>query len=188
MSEKIQFGNENQELDKSREVHSDILKNKHEKEILNAEKEQHGSQAELEQIRAKLEHQAPLKQEKTHSENERPVHSHPVIINKQLKDMAFSRSMTRTRKKLSKPSKAFSKVVHTEVIDKSSEFVGKTIARPSGMLVGAFIAFIGTSALLWITRYYGYAYNYLLVILLFVGGMVLGLAGEGLFRLLRKNK
>lgn len=187
MSEKIQFDNENNETHKSYEAHSEALKNRQEKELSNAEKK-HGSSEEIERIRAKLEHQAPIIEEVGHIENESPAHSHPVIINKQLKDMAFSRSMTRTRKKLSKPSRAFSKVVHTEVIDKSSEFIGKTIARPSGMLAGAFIAFVGTSALLWITRHYGYTYNYLLVILLFIGGMAIGLLGEGLLRLLRKNK
>jgi hypothetical protein len=56
------------------------------------------------------------------------------------------------------------------------------------MLAGAFIAFVGTSILLWVTRYYGYTYNYLLVILLFIGGAIVGVAGEGLWRLLRKNK
>jgi cation transport ATPase len=186
MSEKFKPQGEHGEIHKSHEVHSDALKNKHERELTKAEKE-HGSNEDLEKIREKIEHQAPLKNERSHSEKEHSSHSHPVIINKQLKDMAFSRSMTRTRKKLSRSSRAFSKVIHNSTIDKSSEFVGKTVARPSGMLTGAFLAFIGTSALLWITRHYGYTYNYLMVVILFVGGMLLGLGLEGLYKTLRKK-
>lgn len=187
MSEKFQPKVEHKEVHSSHETHSDALKNKHERELTKAEKE-HGNNEDLEKIREKIEHQAPVKHEKSQSEKEHSSHSHPVIINKQLKDMAFSRSMTRTRKKLSRSSRVFSKVVHNSAVDKSSEFVGKTIARPSGMLTGAFLAFIGTSALLWITRHYGYTYNYLMVIILFAGGMILGLGLEGLYRTLRKNR
>lgn len=186
MSEKFKSQVEHGEIQSSHETHSDALKNTHEKELTKAEKE-HGSSEELEKIRQKVERQAPVKSEKTQTEKEHPSHGHPVIINKQLKDMAFSRSMTRTRKKLSRSSRAFSKVIHTPVIDRASEVAGKTVARPSGMLVGAFLAFIGTSALLWTTRHYGYTYNYLMVVLLFAGGMVLGLGLEGLYKVLRKK-
>lgn len=186
MSEKFIPQGEHGEIHNSHETHSEALRHKYEKELSKAEKE-HGTNEELEKIREKIERQAPLKHERSHSEKENSSHGHPVIINKQLKDMAFSRSMTRTRKKLSRSSRAFSKVIHNSAVDKSSEFVGKTIARPSGMLTGAFLAFIGTSALLWITRHYGYTYNYLVVIILFAIGMLLGLGLEGLYKVLRKK-
>jgi hypothetical protein len=152
-----------------------------ERELTSAEK-QHGNQEHLENIQKSVEQQAISAKEHAPSHHEH-TNQHPVLINKQLKNLAFSRSMTRTRKKLSAPSKVFSKVIHSSVIDSSSEFVGKTIARPSGMLGGAFVAFIGTSALLWITKHYGYEYNYLLVVLLFVGGSIIGVAGEYLLNL-----
>jgi hypothetical protein len=186
-NEQYHGGHEHKETLSSQEAHSESLHNKRERELTKAEKE-HGSTEQIEAIRLKVEKQAPLQtQEQSHKENEQPKHHHPVLVNKQLKDMAFSRSMTRTRKKLSAPSRAFSKVVHAPIIDKSSELVGKTVARPSSMLAGAFLAFVGTSILLWVTRYYGYTYNYLLVILLFVGGAIAGIAGEGLWRIIRKR-
>lgn len=171
----------------SHEATSDALKQKHERELTHVEK-QHGSDEHLEAIRNKVERQAPTEhQQHSHTEKDH-TNNHPVLVNKQLKDMAFSRSMTRVRKRLSAPSRTFSKVIHVPVIDKSSEFIGKTVARPSSMLTGAFVAFVGTSALLWITRRYGYEYNYLLVILLFVGGAILGVAIEGLWRLTHKKE
>lgn len=185
MSEQYHGKNEHKEALASHEVNSEALRSKHEREPTKAEKE-HGSEQQLEAIRKTVEKQAPFAHELPQKENEH-TNQHPAVVNKHIKDMAFSRSMTRTRKKLSPPSRAFSKIIHTSVVDKSSEFVGKTVARPSSMLAGAFVAFVGTSALLWVTRYYGYTYNYLLVILLFVGGAIAGVAGEGLWRLLRKK-
>lgn len=186
MSEQFHGSNEHKTAHESHEVHSDALKQKHERELTHAEK-QHGSNEHLEAIRNIVEQQKPIEHHQhLHAEQDH-TNNHPVLVNKQLKDMAFSRSMTRVRKKLSVPSRAFSKVIHISAVDKSSEFIGKTVARPSSMLTGAFIAFIGTSALLWITRRYGYEYNYLLVILLFVGGAILGVAGEALWRATHKK-
>jgi len=113
---------------------------------------------------------------------------HPVLVNKQLKDMAYLRAMTRVRKHLSLPSKAFSKVVHSKAVERPSEIIGNTVARPSGMLGGALVATIGSSALLWITKHYGYEYNYLAVILLFVIGLTLGLAMELLWKTFRLKR
>lgn len=166
--------------------HSERVQNTTERELTKNEKE-HGSTEQLEKLQQLVEKKAVSKSEFTRSDTE--IQSqHPVLIRKDIKEVQFHRTMTRVRKKLSAPSRIFSKVIHTSTIDKSSEFIGKTVARPSGLLAGAVLAFIGTSALLWITRYYGYEYNYLLVIVLFIAGMAIGLLAEGLWRLLRKNK
>ena len=154
-------------------------------EISHAEK-QHGNQEHVDRLHAAAETKAVSGKETSVGEREQPK-QHPVLVNKQLKDMAFSRAMTRARKKMSAPARAFSKVIHNPAVDKPSEFVGKTVARPTGMLWGAIFAFVGTSALLWITRYYGYEYNYLVAILLFVGGAAIGTALEGLAYALRRR-
>jgi hypothetical protein len=148
---------------------------------------EHGNEEQLEAQRLVVEQHAKSAHEHAHSKQENTPH-HPVLINKQLKETAFSRSMIRTRKKLSAPSRALSKVIHTPVIEQTSETLSKTVARPSSMLGGAFFALLGTSILLWVTRRYGYEYNYLAVILLFGGGLVIGLSIEGLWRLLSKNR
>jgi hypothetical protein len=183
MSEQLQ----NQEHGNALEglAQNEQSKNISERELTAHEKE-HGSVGQLEKLQQIVEKQAVSKYEVARSENEHPG-QHPVLIRKDIKEVQFHRAMTRVRKKLSVPSRAFSKIVHISVIDKSSELIGKTIARPSGMLTGAILAFVGTSALLWVTRYNGYEYNYLVVLLLFVGGMFIGVAGEVLWRLLRNK-
>jgi hypothetical protein len=168
--------------------HHEHVEHKHsqaEHEPTHAEK-QHGNQEHLERLSKAVEQNAISGKELSNTENEQP-NNHPVLVNSHLKAMAFSRAMTRARKKLSAPSRAFSKVAHSSIVDKPSEFIGKTIARPAAMMWGAVFAFVGTSTLLWITKHYGYEYNYLLVVLLFVAGAILGTALEGLTYLLRKR-
>lgn len=185
MSEKY-TPKEHQEAIVSSEHKTERLHPHHERELTSAEKE-HGAKNQVEQLSKEVEQKALSGKELAPGETEQ-FKNHPVMVNKQLKDLAFARALTRTRKKLSVPSRVFSKIVHTQSIDRSSEFIGKTIARPTSMLSGAMLAFIGTSALLWITRKYGYEYNYLVVILLFACGWAIGLTGELLWRSTRKSK
>ncbi len=139
-----------------------------------------------ENLAAKVEQLAVSGKEMSRSETA-DTKQHPVLINKQLKDMAYSRSMTRVRKHLSLPSKLFSKAIHSKILDKPSEVVGNTVARPSGMLGGALLATIGTSVLLWVTKHYGYSYNYLAVIMLFALGMIFGLVTELIWKSLKRK-
>lgn len=166
---------------------SDKLHTIHEKELTQAEKN-HGDATQLEQLRQTAEKHASLAQERSQTEKESSPLQHPVYVNKQLKETAYSRTLTRVQKRLSVPSRVFSKAIHSKVLDKPSEVVGNTVARPSSMLGGAILAFLGTSVLLWITRRYGYEYNYLAVILLFAGGMILGLIAEASLKAIRKSR
>ncbi len=186
MSEKQPL-HEHSELLKPIESSPEISQQLDSRELSSHEKN-HGSKEQVEAIAKMAEKHAIAGKEVSAGENEHTNNQHPAMIGKHLKDMAFSRALTRARKKLSTPSRVFSRFVHLAPIDKASEVLGKTVARPSGMLGGAIIAFLGTSALLWITRHYGYEYNYLLVIILFAMGMAVGLLGEVLLKAFRKSK
>lgn len=137
----------------------------------------------LEELTARVEAQAVSGKELAPKPHEQP--HHPVLINNQLKDAAYHRTLLRVQKKLSAPSRRLSTVVHSKALDKPSEFASKTIARPSSMLGGAFFAMLGTLGLFWLTRTYGYEYNYLLAIVLFLAGAIIGLAVEGVIKLIR---
>jgi hypothetical protein len=119
------------------------------------------------------------------SENETGIY--PATVNKDLKNMAYRRTLRRTQQQLSAPSRTLSKIIHQPAIEASSEVIGKTIARPSGILSGGIVAFFGSSVFLWITRHYGYEYSFLLMLLLFVGGFCLGLMLEFFIRFARKR-
>lgn len=166
---------------------ADTLHSVHEKELTSAEKK-HGDAKQVEQIRSSVEKHTIRGHELSNTEKAHAPSQHPVLVNKQLKDTAYNRALTRVQKRLSAPSRVFSKAVHSKALDRPSEAIGKTVARPSGMLGGAIFALIGTSLLLWITRRYGYEYNYLAVILLFVGGMAVGLGAEAVLKTFRRSR
>lgn len=183
MSEQLHPSNPEHHLNpESSKEQLDAIRNE-----LESRAEKHADRSEsVENLSKKVEqHAISGKELAPHHSTERK--HHPVFINKQLKDMAYSRSMTRVRKHLSAPARVFSLAVHSKFLERPSEFAEKTIARPSSLLGGAFVSAIGTTILLWLTKRYGYEYNYLAVILLFVGGMILGLVIEATTKALRRR-
>ncbi len=112
----------------------------------------------------------------------------PQFVQKDLKENTFNRSMTRIRKQLPFGEKVLSKAIHQPVVDAVSRAGAKTVARPSGLLMGSICAFAGSSFFLWAAKHYGFHYNYLLFVIFFAGGFVLGLIIEGVLALVRKPK
>lgn len=124
-------------------------------------------------------------QEITIGEHEAASHSQ-VGVHRELKQTAYDRSMERIRSKLSPPARVFSKVIHNPAVEIISNGTAKTLARPSGILGGATAALIGSLVLLYLTKHYGFAYNYLLFVFLYIGGYFLGLLTEILLKLFRR--
>ncbi len=120
-------------------------------------------------------------------ETSRPSES-TVYVNRELKQQTWNRSIARVRKHLSVPSRAFSKVIHQPVVAAVSETAGKTIARPSGLFLGSLCAFLGSTFILYMSKHYGFRYNYMLFAVFFVGGFVVGLAVEGIMNVLQKRR
>ena len=112
----------------------------------------------------------------------------PQFVQRELKENTFNRSMTRIRKQLPYGEKVLSKAIHQPVVDTVSQVGAKTVARPSGLLMGSICAFVGSSFFLWAAKHYGFHYNYLLFVIFFAGGFVLGLFLEMLLFVLRRNK
>lgn len=177
MSERAPQGHEKQPVPQHSGEH---IKAHHERELSHAEK-QHGSQEHVNKIAESIEKQAVSK-EAHHSTQETQRASHPAVISRELKNVAFSRSMTRVRKRLSAPSRVFSRFIHNNVVDAVSETVGSTVARPSAMLGGSALSLVGLLGFSWITRHYGYAYNFTVATLLFVVGLFAGLIIELIVR------
>ncbi len=88
------------------------------------------------------------------------------------------RQLAQVQRKLPARQRQLSKVIHQPVVRMVSESAASTITRPSGLLGGGLVALIGTSGYLYMAKHIGFNYNYLVFILLFVGGFGLGLALE----------
>lgn len=179
-----QLGEHNPELKKLQDKAHERAKHK-------AESARHEHAENIGEIRSRIESAAKAKHEHAPHKPEhhaRPERDQTVLVNAELKDMAYRRTLRRTQAKLSAPDRTLSKVIHHPVVEAVSEVAGKTVARPSGILAGGIFAFIGSSAFLWIARHYGYEYNYLLFALFFIGGFFVGLLLELFIRVASKRR
>jgi hypothetical protein len=99
-------------------------------------------------------------------------------VNRELKAITLRRELQLIRRKLPAPQRALSNVIHQPVVRAISEATGKTVSRPSGLLGGGLVAFIGTATYYYLARHIGFTYNHFAFIVLFIGGFALGLVLE----------
>jgi hypothetical protein len=97
-------------------------------------------------------------------------------INKKQRNESYKRTMTQVQKDLTIPSKLFSKVIHNNIIEKASDTIGGTIARPNAILSGAFFAFLLTLSTYTIAKTIGYALSGFETIISFAIGWTVGIA------------
>jgi len=186
MSEELhkshEHGHNNHELkDHGREELDKLL---HEK----AGEAKHEHAEQIDEIRHEAEAEAlPAASLREKQRAEEEPEAMPHIINSDLKDIKYKRTLQSVRKDLSAPEKALSKLMHNPVVDAISEGAEKTIARPSGLLAGSICALIGSSTFLYISKHYGYEYNFLMFVMFFAGGFFIGLLLELVMRVLRKT-
>jgi hypothetical protein len=142
----------------------------------------------LAELQQNVEQQAVSGKEVTIGERESTGNStRPSGVHQTLKNNAYAHTLSRVRSRLSLPERGFSKVMHQPVVESFSNTGAKTLARPSGVLGGGFLALIGSSYLLYAAKHYGYRYNFFVFFLLFVIGFAAGIILEGIVRLIRRK-
>lgn len=88
---------------------------------------------------------------------------------------SYKRTMKQVQSEMNAPSRIFSKLVHSKFIEKTSDIVGSTIARPNAILSGAISGFVFTLAIYLFAKHYGYPLSGLESIAGFVVGWAVGL-------------
>ena len=83
--------------------------------------------------------------------------------------------MTEVQSQMRPAARAFSKVIHNPSVEKASDVVGSTIARPTAILTGSTVAFIVVAVVYVTARYYGYVLSGFETIGAFVLGWLFGL-------------
>lgn len=96
-------------------------------------------------------------------------------ISKRERDASFDATMAEVHSQMSAPSRAFSNFIHNPAVEKVSDAVGGTVARPNAILSGAVFAFLFTLVIYLVARYYGYALSGAETITSFALGWILGL-------------
>lgn len=166
-------------------------KNVHEaNEKLREAREQAAAQAEqskpsVEKIRDHVERNAQSKDKIAAAQtSERTTNELPLYSGASLRKQAAKRMQTRVQKQLSKPDRAFSKVIHQPAVEAISNAAEGTVARPSGLLFGGLFSAVSSLTVLYICRHYGYEYNFAIGLAFFVGGFFAGLIIEMLYKII----
>ncbi len=189
MGEKLKtnFETNEQNPDNQAEIHTGKVAEKpvqhHEKDPALALAEARQDILETTQAEKQPDPMEKLKIEENKAQAPAPTH-----INRDLKKATLQRELTQIRRHLSKPNKALSKVIHQPVVRNVSEAAGKTVSRPSGLLGGSLMAFIGTSAYFYLAANQGFKYNYAVFLAMFFGGFALGLVLELLVWTVTRSK
>jgi hypothetical protein len=146
----------------------EVLRQKHEQigELSRETNEQTSERARLEAMENAISVEKKIvSKEKSHA----PATRRGAISKREL-DTTYKRTLDKVQSELSTPSRAFSKVIHTKAVERTSEALEKTVARPNAMLAGAIGAFVATLAVYLISKYFGYQLSGFETI----GGFVLG--------------
>ena len=88
---------------------------------------------------------------------------------------SYDHTMKTVRSELSAPARAFSKVIHNPVVERTSEVVGSTVARPNAILSGSIFAALAVLGLYLVARYYGFALSGFETIGAFIVGWAIGI-------------
>lgn len=102
------------------------------------------------------------------------------------KNMTYKSVMHRVDKQLPTYQRAFSKVIRNETVDKTSVIVGETVARPSAIIGASALAFFGLLFFTFFAKRIGFELPGSIFVLLVIGGWVLGIAFEFIYRGVRK--
>lgn len=96
-------------------------------------------------------------------------------IAKSAKEASFKRHMEAVQAEMTAPQRAFSKVIHNKAVEKTSEVVGATVARPNAILSGAVVAFILVLAVYLVSKHLGYVLSGFETIAAFAVGWLIGI-------------
>lgn len=147
--------------------------------------EQAAEQAKIEAL------ESAISVESGSAEKHRQAQAAPRVrkptISKKDKEASFKKTIKEVQKELPPISRTFSKVVHNRAVEKASDVVGSTIARPNAMLAGAVSAFVVTLVVYVIAKTFGYPLSGFESIGAFIAGWIIGVLFD-YFRVLITGK
>lgn len=141
-------------------------------------------QERLDQARADAKKEALFSREITGSENNKDKDGTIALITQHDRQESYDGTMRQIRSEMKPSQQAFSKFIHAKPIEKASDFLGATIARPDAVLAGSICAFIGVIALYTFARHYGFALSGFETIAAFLIGWGIGVVFDFLKRMI----
>ncbi len=94
---------------------------------------------------------------------------------KRQREASYAATMRQIRSEMSAPSRTFSKVIHNKTVERVSDAIGTTAARPNAVLAGSVAATFLTLFVFLVAKQYGYRLSGFETIGTFFVGWALGL-------------
>ncbi|NTW62184.1 hypothetical protein HGB25_02125 [Candidatus Saccharibacteria bacterium] len=155
----------------------------------NAERSDDG-QGRIEKARADA-FETAVSVESTTTEKDKPasqtIQRRRGPIGKKELNRSYKQTLKRIQGELPKGSKGFSKVIHNNIVEKTSEALGSTVARPNAILAGSVVAFSLTLFIYFVSKNIGYTMSGFETIAAFTLGWIIGILYD-YFRLLLTGK
>lgn len=161
-------------LEKLRLEQQEIINEKRAEQVGETSKEKSADSRNeaLEQAKSAEKDQSAKKAEREHASPERRKNG---IISKKERSANYKRTMKQVQQELPVASRTFSKFIHNKAVERVSDTVGSTVARPNAILAGSVMAFVFTLVIFLVARYYGYPLSGTETIAAFVVGWMVGL-------------
>ena len=162
----------NQEaLDRTGHERSKDLRNEREKAVAEL-----GPERSVENLRQDAEKAAEVDQKKTGKEVAPAEKRRDTPAQRRAKaKTSYKKTMKETQAHMKPAERTFSKVIHNPAVEKTSEAVGSTVARPNAILAGSLTAFLMTLGVYLFAKYYGYPLSGFETIAAFTLGWLVGL-------------
>lgn len=123
--------------------------------------------------REALEAAKETEQLETQKENHITDEFEPPASSKK-REQSFRQTMAHIQKEMPKGQQVFSKIIHRPIIEKTSDVVGSTIARPDSIITGSLCAFLAVLALYLVARHNGFSLSGFETIGAFILGWIIG--------------
>lgn len=161
-------------LEKIRLEQQEIINEKHAEQVGETSRET-STEARGEALKQAKSAERDQSSKKAEHESTSPERRRNGIISKKERSANYKRTMSQVQQELPLASRAFSKFIHNRAVERVSDTVGSTVARPNAVLTGSLMAFIFTLAIFLTARYYGYPLSGTETIAAFVVGWMVGL-------------
>lgn len=186
----VEKGPENQELN-AEQLENYLKAEAHIEQAAEKAGIENGENAEAKARNEALKEAVSVERGSAEKKTKEPVGSpakrrHGVVSKKERK-ASYKRRMKTVQAELPPAQRAFSKVIHAPVIEKTSEVVGATIARPNAVLAGSMVAFFAVLLVYLLARHFGYTLSGFETIGAFIVGWLIGILFD-FFRIMITGK
>lgn len=163
----------NLEVEKQYEKVGEALEQRAEKAGIESA-ERSAEKARVEALEQAVSVEAGSAEKKRRAPNTSPAQRRHGVVSKKERDQSYKQHLKQIHTEMPRSQRAFSAFIHNPVVEKTSEAVGATVARPNSILAGAIVAFFAVLGVYLVAKHYGYMLSGFETIGAFIVGWIIG--------------